>query len=194
MPCQDASELMSLSIDNRLSAAEQQNLEVHLAACESCRDEWAYMRRMNALLAGAKRVQPPPGFTTHVMARILQRILWRRILRGGSLMLVFSLLVAIIFSSIIIAVSPVFSPVIRTPFFAAIIAFFERSNALVLTCGNAIRLILNAAFNSNFPFIVIGYLMVAVVLVIWWTKVLLVPSRKSSVVTQEGNWGGRSCP
>ena len=109
-------------------------------------------------------------------------------------MLVFSLLVAIIFSSIVIAVSPLFFPVIRTPFFAAIIAFFERSNALVLTCSNAIHLILNAAFNSNYPFIVIGYLMVAVVLVIWWTKVLLVPSRKSSVVTQEDNWGGQSCP
>lgn len=194
MPCQDASELMSLSIDNRLSSAEQQNLEVHLAACESCRDEWAYMRRMNALLAGAKRVQPPPGFTTHVMARIQQRILWRNILRGGSLMLVFSLLVAIIFSLIIIAVSPVFYPFMRTPFFAAIIAFFERSNTLVLTCSNAFRLILNAAFNSNYPFIVIGYLMVAVVLVIWWTKVLLVPSRKSLVVTQKDNWGGQGCP
>lgn len=194
MPCQDVSELMSLSIDNRLSAAEQQNLDAHLAACDSCRDEWAFMRRMNALLVGAKRVQPPPGFTAHVMARIQQRTLWRRVLQRGSLMLVFSLLFAVILCLIIIGISPVFLPALQAPLFASIIAFFERSNGLMLTCGNAIHALLSAAFSSNYPFIVIGYLMVAVVLVIWWTRVLLVPNRKPSNVNQQDTWGGQGCP
>ncbi|MHB1356983.1 MAG: anti-sigma factor family protein [Anaerolineae bacterium] len=194
MPCQDASKMMSLAIDKRLSAAEQLEFEAHLAECESCRDEWAYMRRMNALLAGAKRVQPPPGFTAHVMARIQQRLLWRSILRGGSLVFIFSLLVAISFSSVVIAISPALDPFVRTPLLASIIAFFERSNGLVLTCSNALHAILSAAFNSNYPFIIVGYLMVAVVLLIWWTRVLLVPRLKSSVVNQRGDWEGQSCP
>jgi hypothetical protein len=190
MPCQEASELMSLEIDNRLNSAEQQCLEGHLAACESCRDEWAFMRRMNALLVGAKRVQPPPGFTAHVMARIQQRILWNKILRGGSLVLVFSLLIATILSVIVIMASPALFPFIQTPFIKTVIAFFTRSNGLMLVCGNAIRAILSAVFNSNFPFIVIGYLMVAIVLVIWWTKALLVPKPNTSTVNREGDWGG----
>ena len=192
MPCQDVSELMSLSFDNRLSVSEQADLDRHMAACDACRDEWGYLRRMNALLAGAIRVQPPPGFTNHVMARIRQRILWRSIVRRGSMILAFSVLIAVFLSVLILLISPVVVPYIQVPLFRAVIAFFERSNGLLLTCGNAFRLVLNAVFNSSFPFVVIGYLMVAVVLVIWWTRVLLVPVHRAAVEAQD-SFQGQGC-
>ncbi|MDT9592847.1 anti-sigma factor [Nocardioides zeae] len=52
-----------------LSDAERADFEVHLAQCESCRDEVASLREAAALLPFAAEVAPPAGLRASVLAQ-----------------------------------------------------------------------------------------------------------------------------
>ncbi len=90
-------EKISLWLDNRLDAAESAALEAHLRLCPTCRQTHAAMQMVDAQLRQAAQtvLDPSPGFTRQVEARLdsyrqSHRRLWAGmvILLVGSLVLV----------------------------------------------------------------------------------------------------------
>jgi anti-sigma factor RsiW len=82
MHCQQATEWMSLKLDNLLDGEEQSALEAHLAACSDCQQNWAAMQRVSAMLTNAPQVLPAPDFTARVMGKIAERRSRQQLIAG----------------------------------------------------------------------------------------------------------------
>lgn len=83
MRCQEVGQLMSLSLDEALTADEIRQLQTHLDDCQSCQARWAMMQRISQLFAAAPLMPPPAGFAARVSQRLAQRQARRRWLLGG---------------------------------------------------------------------------------------------------------------
>ena len=68
MTCHDARELFSARADDALSAAEQAELQAHLATCAECQREWARFEQTVTLLRGIAPAHAPAGFVDRVVA------------------------------------------------------------------------------------------------------------------------------
>jgi anti-sigma factor RsiW len=83
MNCQEMGQLMSLSLDDALTADKASQLQMHLDGCQSCQAKWISMERISRLFADAPLVPPPAGFAAKVTQRLAQRQARRRGLLGG---------------------------------------------------------------------------------------------------------------
>lgn len=95
--CRDServSLLMSLALDGRLAATDQQVLQGHLAACPACRAEWKAMQQVSDLFKSIEMVGPRLGFATRVERRLADKAKKRRRLFGGAVVLTGSLSLA----------------------------------------------------------------------------------------------------
>lgn len=178
MPCQEVSEMMSLELDGALSDKERRSFEAHLAACGECQKEWALFRRINSAYKMVKFTQPPPGLTEAVMARIRHQALKRSIVRGSLLVMGASLLAALTIGLAALALFPLLTSLAQYPFFAALLEMAEGFASVGRVCAYAVELVLGTILQSGAPALAIGYLMLAVGLVIWWTRVLLLPQTR----------------
>ena len=70
MQCPDASELMSLSMDTQLDAAQEQRLAEHLRSCEACRTLCENMQAACELFRDPEMALPPVDLTARVMTRV----------------------------------------------------------------------------------------------------------------------------
>ncbi|MHB9033252.1 MAG: anti-sigma factor family protein [Anaerolineae bacterium] len=183
MYCQDASRLISESLDNPIDQSRQQEFDAHLAECSACQDELACLQRLNAAYTQVKFAQPPPDFTNKVMQRIQQMKLRRSVLRGTITVLGVSVVGAVLFGVLLLFVSPLFQSLAQVPWVAVMVRALKNLASLGEVCEYALRLLFSTSSKTGFPFIVLGYLMLAVFLVIWWTRALLVPRNR---VTAEG--------
>jgi hypothetical protein len=86
MNCQEVGQLMSLSLDEALTANEARQLQIHLNRCQSCQAKWISMERISQLFADAPLVPPPTGFAAKVSQRLTQREARRAVL-GGMILL-----------------------------------------------------------------------------------------------------------
>jgi len=68
MICPDARDLFSAHADAALSAAEQAELQAHLATCAECQREWARFEQTVALLRAIEPAHAPAGFVDRVVA------------------------------------------------------------------------------------------------------------------------------
>ncbi|HVQ27488.1 MAG TPA: zf-HC2 domain-containing protein, partial [Planctomycetota bacterium] len=68
MICPDARDLFSAHADAALSAAEQAELQAHLATCAECQREWARFERTVELLHAIEPAHAPAGFVDRVVA------------------------------------------------------------------------------------------------------------------------------
>ena len=82
MQCQQATEWMSLRLDNLLDKGEQHALDAHLATCLDCRQTWAAMQRVSAMLTDAPMAFPAPDFTARVMNKIVERRARKQLVAG----------------------------------------------------------------------------------------------------------------
>ena len=94
MNCLKASELMSLRLDAPLSAADERELQQHLAECAECRRAWARMQAVAAALERPAFVAPSPQFSARVMVRIRRARRRDLIVRRGGVFLLSALIVA----------------------------------------------------------------------------------------------------
>ena len=69
MNCDTALEMMSAMLDGELTQQEQQMLQAHLDACESCRAVYAELAAMDAALRD-DQTEPPAALRGNVMAAI----------------------------------------------------------------------------------------------------------------------------
>ena len=81
--CQESGQLMSLSLDDALTADKALQLQMHLDGCQSCQARWASMKRVSQLFTDAPLVPPPAGFAAKVSQRLAQREARRRGILGG---------------------------------------------------------------------------------------------------------------
>lgn len=70
MRCRDAERALALYLDERVAGPLPSALSDHLVDCPACRDEWAALRRVEALFARAPLADPSPDFAAAVLARI----------------------------------------------------------------------------------------------------------------------------
>jgi predicted anti-sigma-YlaC factor YlaD len=86
MRCQQATELMSLELDDMLGEVERRELEAHLATCLTCQQTWTAMRRISELLETAPMVGPEPGFAKRVNTRIVERRSRKQLFTGYAIL------------------------------------------------------------------------------------------------------------
>lgn len=73
MNCEQCKNMMDASIHGELSGQQQRQLEVHLSACEHCREEHEWMSSLIAQLQSEfPEVTPPPQLHDRLMARLEQ--------------------------------------------------------------------------------------------------------------------------
>ena len=87
----DYSELMSLALDDLLSAEQQRRLDQHLVDCAACQMSWARWQRIAHLLTVEPFAGPPQGFALRLDQSLQrdeqrqERILAGLVLAGGTL-------------------------------------------------------------------------------------------------------------
>jgi predicted anti-sigma-YlaC factor YlaD len=174
MQCLEASELMSLRLDEALTAEQDQVLDAHLAACESCRVEWKLMQRACALFQAPEMLPPPPLFSQNVMARIQRHESRLAVLRGG---VTFFLAIVILGA---VCLVPLFSlpistvlsnPSIVSVFVGVIVRLFDISGTL----WRAVGLMLHAALVSQGWLVLLAYVALAGGLAFWWARLVTRP-------------------
>jgi len=145
--CQEIGQLMSLSLDDPLTAGEACQLQTHLERCQSCQAKWISMERISQLFADAPLVPPPTGFAEKVSQRLAQREAHRRWVLGGMI-----LLIGIISLAVLI--------------FPAIIGAFMNLVQLASYCpllGHGLQLILKLISISR-PLVKAGWLAITALL------------------------------
>lgn len=80
MRCSKAIKLFSPSMDEELSEREQKSLETHLKDCRECRAKLGEIRNVHQMFAQAERFNAPYGFSTRVMAHLVEEQPKKRIL------------------------------------------------------------------------------------------------------------------
>lgn len=85
MRCLELQEWMTLRLDDRLSAAEEQSFQAHLSECPTCAQIWQQWQQVDRLFADPPMVSPPVDLAAKVWVRIEQR--QRRGALAGSLAL-----------------------------------------------------------------------------------------------------------
>jgi len=185
MQCPEASELLSLRLDRRLSSDEERCLQAHLASCEACREEWQALQQVHRLFGQARMVAPPPLMKERIMARIRRRddrlAAWRR----GLLFFLGLVIVLILSSSLFFGLSAI---VINAPDSSSLISTLAeaatRIVAITATVFQALATCLRALLASANWLIVVGYLAMAGALLMGWTRLVTRPYRGS--VEQQG--------
>ncbi len=76
MRCPESSECMSLSLDGRLDAAREIELQAHLAGCAACRLQWEALQSLRVMTL--ERAIPAPGLATRIAGRLAERETRRR--------------------------------------------------------------------------------------------------------------------
>jgi anti-sigma factor RsiW len=101
---EQASALMSLSLDGMLDAGGEQRLQRHLAVCPVCQAEWQAMQQISTLLGESPMVGPPLGFAIRVERRLDERTKTQRRVFGGMAVLTSSLSLAGITVAAVVAI------------------------------------------------------------------------------------------
>jgi anti-sigma factor RsiW len=69
----EAAERFSPYVDRELEPAQEREFLLHLETCPACRQEYEAFARALALLRGAERVRPRPGFERRVAKKLRTR-------------------------------------------------------------------------------------------------------------------------
>ena len=68
--CGDIEDRFTAYLDGYLETAEREVVEEHLSTCPDCLQKFRELERTRAILAGLDEIDPPPGLTEKIMARI----------------------------------------------------------------------------------------------------------------------------
>ena len=96
MNCQQIGQLMSLSLDDALTADKARQLQTHLDGCQSCQAKWTSMKCVSQLFTDAPLVPPPAGFAAKVSQRLAQREARRQWIFGGLILLMGIIVLAVL--------------------------------------------------------------------------------------------------
>lgn len=188
MRCREASGLMSLGLDHRLTQGQVAELQDHLVGCPRCRREWEAMQRVSSLLMGAPLAAPPAEFTANVMGRLAQREARRRLFWGVMALLLGALsLGAFALPSL---VEPLFllwpfvvHPSLMGKGLLAITQLLHVLRSFLEACG----LLVTALLSAIHPYVLFVYLPLALLLITLWLTIILPQVRQGVTANlQEG--------
>ena len=175
MRCLEASELMSLCLDDSLTEEQDRALQHHVEACEACASLWHDMESVSALFVDVPLADPPPTLQLQVMSRVRRRSVWVRFARRG-LVLALGLLV---FAGLVIV--PLFGIVTTTlnqPAVAqALVGLFVRMVEILRILTEAGRVMIGSLFVGSGRFVVVGYVGLAGLLLAGWARLVSMPVR-----------------
>jgi len=173
-------------MDQRLSESEERELTEHLASCPACAEEQARYIGIESLFADARWLPVPGGFSQHVMRRIHQRRTRLAVLRGFLAVVIFGLVAVGTLALLTSLLNPVFQQLVRYPFFAWLVTTGEGIAAVLRTVVYALRLVLSTVLNSLTPYVV-GYLALAALLLLAWTRTVVLSRRSSGMILQNNS-------
>lgn len=75
--CDRVWDFLSAYADGMASAEESLVVESHVALCESCASDLAFMRRTSCVLMGAEQMEPPAHLRSAILAATIDRVGWR---------------------------------------------------------------------------------------------------------------------
>lgn len=173
MQCLDASELMSLRLDQDLVLQDEEALQAHLAECADCRQAWALMQRAHALFDDVVMRAPPLDLTSRVMARVRQRDRKMRLWRTGIVAFVGLLVTAAL------AIAPIMTLVntaTENPLVVnALLGVATRVLGVAGTLLGAMATFARALATRPGGLYVVGYLVLAAGLLVGWLRIVMRP-------------------
>jgi len=188
MRCGEASELMSLSLDEELPAAQMGALKEHLSVCLACQDEWIDLYRFSAWLSDVPLMSPSAGFTARVMSRLAQRQARPRVVGGAAFLLLGSALASVLATLLVL---PLLIELWRTTnspaLFAGLqIVLLSALNVLQLV-GQAVWVVMGAlATTWSYP-LFMSYLLLILLLTAVWVTLVKLQREKSPNLGSLGN-------
>jgi predicted anti-sigma-YlaC factor YlaD len=182
MQCSKWDELMSLRLDGLLSPEQEQQLQAHLAGCQTCREQWAVLSWLSLRLKAEPPAIPASDFAARVTARLEQREARRRRLYSsigiclGSVALWAAAAVAVLLLFGILV-----DPSMRSVLVNVVLSLGQSALAFVTVLGKALWPVVYAVLARPTGLLVLGYAALAGALAALWTRVVL---RRWSHVTQ----------
>jgi anti-sigma factor RsiW len=174
MQCSEISEWMSLHLDDGLSQEQVTQLEVHLARCAACGEEWEALRSLSSQLRAEPMVTPAAGFTARVMQRLQQRRAHRRRLYGGLSVLMGSVG---LWSVAIVAVALLFivlwQPLIRIVVLDVLQPLAAKALSILTTLAQALYSVIHELSVRPTWLLLLGYALLALGLTVLWAHVVL---------------------
>jgi hypothetical protein len=173
MNCQEIGQLMSLSLDDALTADEARQLQMHLDGCQSCQAKWISMKRISQLFADAPLVPPPTGFAAKVNQRLAQREARRRWLLGGMILLVGTIALAVLVLPVIIGAC---TALVRLSSYSLLLSHGLQLILKLISIGRpfvkAGRLTITALLSPSGRPILISYSLAIFALTAFWVRLV----------------------
>jgi anti-sigma factor RsiW len=174
MQCSKWDEWMSLRLDGLLSPAQEQQLQAHLADCQTCREQWAVLSWLSLRLKAEPLAIPTSDFTARVAARLEQREARRRRLYGSIGICVASVgLWAAAALAVLCLFAVLVDPSMRTVLVDVALSLGQNALAFLTVLGKALWAVVYAVFTSPAVLLVLGYAALGVALAAFWTRVVL---------------------
>jgi predicted anti-sigma-YlaC factor YlaD len=174
MQCSRWGELMSLQLDSLLKPGQVQELQGHLAQCQSCREQWETMSWLSSMLAAEPLATPAPDFASKVTARLEKRAARRQRLYSsiavcvGSVGLWAAAAVAVLLVSTVLV-----DPSMRTVLVEVVLSLGRNALSFLTVLGKALWSVVYAVVTRPAGLLVLGYGLVAMALAAFWTRVVL---------------------
>jgi predicted anti-sigma-YlaC factor YlaD len=173
MNCQETSQLMSLSLDDVLTADEARQLQMHLDCCQSCQALWTSMQHISQLFADAPTVPPPTDFAARLSQRIAQREVRRRWILGGLILIVGIIaLTALVFPAMIGA----FMTLVQLPSCSPLLSHGPQLILKLVSIGRpllkAVWLAITALLSPSGHPILVSYSLVVFALTALWVRLV----------------------
>lgn len=164
---------MSLQLDGLQRPEQAQQLQAHLAECQTCREQWETMSWLSALLSAEPAATPASDFANRVTARLEKRAARRRRLYStlgvcvGSVGLwaAAALVVLLIFTALV-------DPSMHTMLVEVVLSLGRNAVAIVTVLGKAVWSVAYAVLTRPAGLLVLGYALLAMALAALWTRVV----------------------
>jgi len=173
MQCSRWDELMSLSLDGVLSSDQQQQLQAHLADCQTCREQWALASWLSLRLKAEPPAAPAPDFAARVTARLAQRETRRRRLYSTVGICIASVgLWTVAAVGVLVLFALLFEPALQAVLVDIGLSLLSSALAILSVLGRALWTVVYALVTRPTVLLLVGYALLAVVLAGFWTRVV----------------------
>jgi len=174
MHCSDISEWISLRLDNGLSQEQVTQLEVHLARCAACGEEWETLRSLSSQLAAEPMVTPAADFTARVLQRLQQRQAHRRRLYGSLSVLMGSVgLWSVAALAVALLFIVLWQRLIRIVVLDVLQPLAAKALSILVILAQALYAVIRELSMRPTWLLLLGYALLALGLIVLWAHVAL---------------------
>jgi len=163
---------MSPYLDGLLSAEQALPLQVHLADCEACAEEWEAMCWLSSWLKAEPMASPAPDFTTQVVRRLQQRETRRRLYSSLGVCMGSMGLWALAGAVLLLLFIALWHPLIRVALLDVGLSLAKDVLSILAVLGKALCLVVYALAARPTSLLLLGYAILALGLTALWAHVV----------------------